>query len=133
MELNRLFDTVDRVRESATVEAVFGPPTKVEGKTIIPIGRMAYGFGLGFGQGTMPTTPTSEATESDESDVAGGSGGGGGGGLSVRPLAVLEVTPEATTVNPVVDDEKIATMTLYVVAWSVFCLARALVKMFGKK
>ena len=133
MELNRLFDTVDRVQENATVEAVFGPPTKVDGKTIIPIGRVAYGFGLGFGQGTMPTTPSSEATESDENDVAGGSGSGGGGWLLVRPLAVLEVTPEVTTINPVVDDEKIAKMPLYVVAWSVFCLARALVKVFGKK
>jgi uncharacterized spore protein YtfJ len=132
MELNRLFDTVDRVQEKATVEAVFGPPTKVDGKTIFPIGRVVYGFGLGFGQGTMPATPSSAATESDESDVAGGSGAGGGG-LLVQPLAVLEVTPEATTINPVVDDEKIAKMTLYVIAWSVFCLARALVKIFGKK
>jgi uncharacterized spore protein YtfJ len=131
MELNRLFDTVGRVQENATVEAVFGPPTKVDEKTIIPIGRVVYGFGLGFGQGTMPTTPSSEATESDENDVAGGSGGGGW--LLVRPLAVLEVTPEVTTINPVVDDEKIAKMTLCVVAWSVFCLARALVKIFGQK
>lgn len=133
MELNRLFDTMDRVQENATVEAVFGPPTKVDGKTIIPIGRVAYGFGLGFGQGTVPTTPSSEAPESDENDVASGSGGGGGGGLLVRPMAVLEVTPEATIVNPIVDNEKIGRMAMCVIAWSVFWLARALIKIFGEK
>ena len=130
MELNRLFDLMEEIPEKAAVEAVFGPPTQVGEKTVIPIGRVAYGFGLGFGRGTAPSP---ETPESAEDDVAGGSGGGGGGGLSVQPLAVLEVTPEATTLKPIVDEGKIARMGMFVGAWSVFCLARVLVKIFGKK
>ena len=133
MELNRLFDLMEEIPEKAVVEAVFGPPTQVGEKTVIPIGRVAYGFGLGFGQGTAATRPSPETPESAEDDVAGGSGGGGGGGLSVQPLAVLEVTPEATTLKPIVDEGKIARMGMFVGAWSVFCLARVLVKIFGKK
>lgn len=132
MELNRLFDLMEEVQEKATVEAVFGPPTRVGEKTIIPIGRVAYGFGLGFGQGTTVATPPTETLESTENDVA-SEGGGGAGGLSVQPLAVLEVTPEATTLKPVVDESKIAKMGILVGAWSAFCLARALVKIFGQE
>ena len=129
MELNRLFDLMEEIPEKAAVKAVFGPPTQVGEKTVIPIGRVAYGFGLGFGQGTAATRPSPETPESAED----GSGGGGGGGLSVQPLAVLEVTPEATTLKPIVDEGKIARMGMFVGAWSVFCLARVLVKIFGKK
>jgi uncharacterized spore protein YtfJ len=136
MELNRLFDLVEEIPEKAAVEAAFGPPTQVGEKTIIPIGRIAYGFGLGFGQGTAASTPSAEDVETpegDRGDVASGSGSGGGGGLSVRPLAVLEVTPEATTLKPIVDEGKIAKMGMCVSAWSVFCLAKTLIKIFGKR
>ena len=84
MELNRLFDTVDRVQEKASVGAVFGPPTKVGDKTVFPIGRVAYGFSLGFGQGMAPATTSPETTEDPENKVTSGSGAGGVGG---RPEA----------------------------------------------
>lgn len=131
MELNRLFDTVDKVQEKAAVEIVFGPPTKVDEKTIIPIGRVAYGFGLGFGQGPTDVTDSAEPPESAESKAP--VGAGGGGGVSVQPIAVLEVTAETTTLKPVVDEEKIARMGMFVGAWSVFWLAKALIRIFGKK
>jgi uncharacterized spore protein YtfJ len=133
VELNRLFDTVDRVQEKASVGAVFGQPTKVGEKTVFPIGRVVYGFGLGFGQGVAPATPSPEMAEGAEDEVASGSGGGGGGGLSVQPLAVLEVTPEATTLKPIVDEDKISKMVTCVIAWSVFWLAKTLIRIFGRK
>ncbi len=125
MELNRLFDMMDQVQEKATVGAVFGPPTRVKDKTLIPIGRVAYGLGLGFGRGAATTTLPAEAPES--------AGASGGGGLSIHPLAVLEVTPEATTLKPIVDNDRIAKMGMFVGGWCVFWLARALIKIFGKK
>jgi uncharacterized spore protein YtfJ len=136
VELNRLFDLVEEIPEKAAVEAVFGPPTQVDDKTIIPIGRISYAFGLGFGQGWAAPTPSPEdpeTAESVEGDVARDSGGIGGGGLSVQPLAVLEVTPEATALKPIVDEGKIARLTELVGAWIVFWLAQALIKIFGKK
>ncbi len=133
MELNKLFDTIDHIQNNASVEAVFGPPTQVDEKTIIPIGRVAYGFGLGFGQGIVPPPPSPEPGETTEEDITGGIGGGAGGGLSIRPLAVLEVTPEATIVKPILDEGKMFKMAMCTIAWSVFCLARALVRIFGKR
>ncbi len=132
MELNRLFDLVGDIREKATAGAVFGPPTQVDEKTLIPIGRVVYGFGLGFGRGPAVAQPSAEVPESTETedDVASGSGGGG---LSVQPLAVLEVTPEATTLTPIAEEGKIARMGIFAGAWSVFWLAWALVKIFGKE
>jgi uncharacterized spore protein YtfJ len=133
MELNRLFDLVGDIREKATVEAVFGPPTQVDEKTLIPIGRVVYGFGLGFGRGPVVAQPSAEVLESTETEDDVASGGGGGGGLSVQPLAVLEVTPEATTLTSIVEEGKIARMGMLAGAWSVFWLAWALAKIFGKK
>jgi uncharacterized spore protein YtfJ len=129
MELNRFFDLMEGVRQKAAVEAVFGPPTQVEGKTIIPIGKVAYGYGLGFGQGT---TPGSESDEADTPGAAMGAGGGSGGGLKVQPVAVLEVTPETTTLTPIIDDAATTKMVMVTVLWSVFWVARALIKIFGR-
>jgi uncharacterized spore protein YtfJ len=133
MELNRLFDLMEDIQKKATIKAVFGPPTQVDEKTLIPIGRVAYGFGLGFGRGTAVTQPLAEAPEKTETEDDVASGGGGGGGLSVQPLAVLEVTPEATALTPIVEEGKIARMGMLAGAWSVFWLAWALAKIFGKK
>jgi uncharacterized spore protein YtfJ len=130
MTLNRLFDLVGEIQEKAAVEAVFGPPTEVEGKIIIPIGQVAYGFGLA-GAATAPASEAAEPSESAEEGVP--SGGGGGGGLTVQPLAVLEVTPEATTLQPIVDEGKIARTAILAGAWIVFWLARAAIKVFGKR
>ena len=40
----------DSLRESATVEKVYGEPIEAYGKTIIPVARIAYGLGRGFGK-----------------------------------------------------------------------------------
>ena len=128
MELNRFFDLTEGVREKAAVEAVFGPPTQVEGKTIIPIGKVVYGYGLGFGQGTGPGP---ESEEDAAASTAGGAGGGSGGGLQVQPLAVLEITPETTTLTPIVDEAAITRMVMFTILWSVFWVAKALSKIFG--
>ncbi len=42
---------VEQVREQAGVEAVFGDPVTAEGRTVIPVARVSYGFGGGFGPG----------------------------------------------------------------------------------
>jgi len=87
MTINRLFDSVDKMRDTAQWRAVFGEPETVEGKTLIPVAQVGYGFGLGFGQGSRPT-------EAEEEPPAGGEGGGGGGGASAKPLGTIVVTPK---------------------------------------
>ncbi len=70
----------ESLRSSATVRSVFGEPIQVEGKTIVPVAKVAYGFGAGGGQEIAHQ----------------GTGGGGGGGVRVSPVGVLEITPVRT-------------------------------------
>ena len=87
MSLNQLFDTIEKARETAHWRAAFGEPHVVEGRTLIPVARISYGFGLGFGSGTGPA-------EQEGEPAPGSEGGGAGGGASAKPLGALVVTPE---------------------------------------
>lgn len=120
MELERLFETLESLREKARVEAVFGEPEKIGEKTIIPIAQVGYGFGMGFGEGEGEEAPT-------------GRGGGGGGGVSAKPIAVLEVTPEETKLTPVVDSTKLFVVRTVMVAWGILWITRALARIFDRK
>jgi len=72
----------ERFAATATVKQVFGEPIEAQGKTIVPVARVWYHVGAGWG---------GRKAESGE----GGSGGGGGGGtVAAIPVGVLEVTPE---------------------------------------
>ena len=81
----------DRVQNSASVKSVYGDPIVAEGKTIIPVARVKYGFGGGGGSGTRPPDP-----DSGNGDASEGMGGGGGGGVSVTPVGMIEITPGET-------------------------------------
>ena len=84
----------DRLVVTAQVGLAYGEPRVVGGRTIVPIGAVGYGFGWGGGGGTAQ-------------DAAGnptaGSGGGGGGGVSVRPVALIEISADGTRLRPVLD------------------------------
>ena len=57
---------------SATVKAVFGEPVHAAGRTVIPVAKVAYGFGGGFGTGsTGKTTPIKAGMEKAAAEVAG--------------------------------------------------------------
>ena len=90
-------ELLEKIGESlgsaATVKSVFGEPVHAEGKTVVPVAKVAYGFGAGAGQKGL--------TGSDAPDA--GSGGGGGGGVGVFPAGVLEITHSHTRFIPFVD------------------------------
>lgn len=67
-----------RVGKRAGVRTVFGDPVERDGITVIPVGRMRWGFGGGGGRG-------GRANEEGE-----GSGGGGGGMAS--PVGYIEIS-----------------------------------------
>ena len=98
----------DRLRASGDVKVVFGEPQVIEGKTIVPVATVVYGFGGGSGMGPQRQ----------------GEGHGGGGGLRVKPLGVLEITPESTRFVPVVNDLP-ATMGIMASVCIVWMLTRA--------
>jgi uncharacterized spore protein YtfJ len=75
----------------ASVKSVFGEPIQADGKTVVPIARVAYGFGGGFGAGPRKNGDYK------------GEGGGGGGGVVAYPAGVLEITSEQTRFIPFVN------------------------------
>lgn len=92
MTLQDIFKTIsERLQITATVKAVYGDPVVAEGKTIIPVARVRFGFGAGFG----------EADEGASGRPAGGNGGGGGGGVDVRPIGFIEITAGETRFVPI--------------------------------
>jgi uncharacterized spore protein YtfJ len=115
VDVNRLFDTVEKTRETADCRAAFGEPQVVEGKTVIPVAKVTYGFGLGFGSGSA------EPEEADE-DPYEGEGGGAGGGASVKPVGALVVTQEGVYFEETVDAGKIAFAGVLLGAFFVFQL-----------
>jgi uncharacterized spore protein YtfJ len=132
-EVQTLLDALADLPEKANVNAVFGDPVTVEGRTVMPVAKVAYGFGMAVG-GTAMTEEAAaeEAAEKVAEEATGdGSGTGGAGGVLAHPLAVVEVTPEGTWVKPVVDEQKLALAAGLLGAWVVFWLARALVKIFS--
>jgi uncharacterized spore protein YtfJ len=109
----------------------------IEGRTVVPVAKVAYGFGLGMGH--MATVESEAETEmgqpQDQEAVEqdGGTGGRGGGAVMAQPFAVIEVTPEGTKVEPIVNEQKLALAGSLLIGWSVFCLARTLVKIFQRE
>ena len=64
------------------MKSVYGDPISAHGKTIIPVARIAYGFGGGSGKMQGEDNPRT--------------GEGGGGGAYARPLGVVEITEAGT-------------------------------------
>lgn len=100
MPLNRLFDAVERVRDTAQWRAAFGEPQVFEDRTVIPVAQVGYGFGLGFGH-------PAEIPEDEAVLAAEGQGGVGGGAMS-RPLGVIVVSDDDVYFEEAVDANKIA-------------------------
>lgn len=122
MSLNRLFDVIQQIKDSADVRAAFGEPQVFEDKTVIPVARVSYGLGLGFG---------SNEAEGEAASV--NDGGGGGGGASSVPLGALVVTPDEVRFVASLDIAKVVLASLATGAWVVFQLARTLRAIFGSR
>jgi uncharacterized spore protein YtfJ len=83
MNLPELFKSIsDRLATAATVRSVYGDPVSVGDRTVIPMAKVAFGFGGGGG---------SLKTIVGEPD-----GGGGAGGMRAIPSGALEIGPHGT-------------------------------------
>ena len=76
-----------------SVKSVFGEPIQSDGKTVIPVARVFYAFGGGFGTGPKNGGALGQH----------GEGGGGGGGVRAYPAGALEITPSSTRFVPFSD------------------------------
>ena len=85
----------DRLQAGASVRNVYGDPVELDGRTVIPVARISYGFGAG-GRASGGKGGGSEP-----------GGSGGGAGLSARPLGVLEIAAGRTRFIPIVDPARL--------------------------
>ncbi len=128
MVINRLFDQVEKARETANWRAAFGEPQVVGDHTLIPVARVGYTFGLGFGQGSGPVGGEGSAHEGEE----GGIGGGVGGGASSSPLGTIVVTPEQVYFEESEDASRIALAGIGLAALIAVQLFKTLRAIFGR-
>lgn len=99
-----VLDLYNRFLSVAKANTCFGEPIKVDDKTLIPAADVvcATGFGVGYGESDEPDEP-------DERDEHNQGGGGGAGGFTrSRSVAVVVVSRDGVTVEPVVDATQIA-------------------------
>jgi uncharacterized spore protein YtfJ len=92
--MESMFEPLTR---SASVKSVYGEAISANGKTIIPVARVAYGFGGGRGR---------KHQERDSPDSP--EGEGGGGGVYAVPIGVLEVSEAQTRFIPLSDKRRLA-------------------------
>lgn len=93
-ELEGLFGRVmERMRTNVNIGMACGEPRTVGETTVIPVGMVGYGFGMGLS--TKAGTDAEGRTTPE--------GGGGGGGGWVQPVAIITITNGQTKITPVVD------------------------------
>lgn len=78
---------IERLGRSADWRVVFGDPITAGTKTIVPVARVAYGFGGGPGPAGEQPRPNDQGAQET---------GSVGGGVAVRPVGVLEVSYAGT-------------------------------------
>ncbi len=102
MEIQPLWTFLrDGIVAHSDVKAVFGEPVTADGRTIIPVAKIMYGFGGGGGMNRMsPRT-------SEDAAARGQEGGGGGGGVRAVPVGVVEVSGQGTHFIPISDRRKL--------------------------
>ena len=149
-ELKALLEKIGSIGDEINVDAVFGKPQTVGDRVLIPVAEIAYGFGAGMGTGgpcDCCDDYDEEAAEccecacegecddececechTEHGEVAGGGGGGGGG--RARPIAYIEVGPEGTSVEPIMDEQKIALAGMLLGAWAIAWVGMVLVTLF---
>jgi uncharacterized spore protein YtfJ len=86
----------ERLQTSASVKTVYGEPIVAEGRTVIPVARVAYAFCTC----SRPEAKNEAGRQMEVEKV----GGCGGGGVGASPVGVVEITKEGSRFIPV--DEK---------------------------
>jgi len=87
MNLKETLEALAERLQTTGVRTIYGEPISAEGRTIIPVARVAYGFGGGGGPSGK------QAAQSGNMD---GEGAGGGGGVRAVPAGVVEITRDQT-------------------------------------
>ena len=93
--------------QNASVKNVFGEPIYSGDKTIIPVARIAYGFGGGYGKGNKKPKKDDAREQVHAEEEPFGKGAGGGGGFTATAKGIYEITPTCTRFIPANPTQKI--------------------------
>lgn len=96
MSLTTPFEPIAEVFErNLSIRHVYAEPVHHGDTTVIPVAKVAYGFGAGGGRRPAPRSAqgTSSSAEAGGTEAQ---GGGGGGGARLTPIGALEVGPRGT-------------------------------------
>ncbi len=154
-EIKAMLEKIGSIGDNINVDAVFGKPETVGDRVLIPVAEITYGFGAGFGtaapepeccceeeccchdeaaeEGACCVEAAEHACcEAEAGAEEGGASGGGGGGAGgkARPIAYIEVGPDGTRVEPIMDEQKIALAGMLLGAWTVGWVAVVLKTLF---
>ena len=115
MTIQELFQTIsERIQTAASVKTVYGDPIAAEGKTIIPVARVRYGFGGGGGSNLG----------AEDGERPQGTGGGGGGAVEVAPIGFIEVTTGEVRYVSFEERRRIVRATVFGILIALFLLRR---------
>ena len=92
---DRFNKLVNSLGGTATASAVFGDPVEKGGVTIVPVARVRFGVGGGFGRG-----PGKKKRDEDAADQV---GYGQGGGVQATPVGYIEITGGEAEYKRIVD------------------------------
>jgi len=146
-EIKSVLEKLGAVTQEVNVDAVFGKPEQVGDRILIPVAELLYGIGVGAGTapgdkveitaGEGAPAPEDGVLEESEAaeEGAGGtaSGVGGATGAKARPIAYIEIGPDGTRVQPIVDEQKVALAGILLSAWAVGWIGLVLKTIFSRR
>lgn len=106
MSTKELIDAaVEHLHVGASVKAVYGDPVQIDGKTVIPVAKVAYGFGGGTG---TKRARADKADKNGKEPAASEAGEGAGGGVAAKPVGVVEISDDETKFVPFGQTKRLA-------------------------
>lgn len=109
-----IMELIERSKDAATVERVFGEPIRQGDLIVIPVAKVRHGWGGGQGWGSEGAKDSQDGQDGRDEEnggeaAGGGAGGGGGGGLgfAATPAGVIVIKDGEVRWQPVVDVNRI--------------------------
>lgn len=113
----------EKMESTATVKKIYGDPVEAQGKTVIPVAKVSYGLGGGFGK-----EKTHDEQGREEERPAGQSGGGG---IMVSPVGVFEIDHDGARFVPLRGDRKTRWVRAFAAGLVVGALLSGVRKLLG--
>ena len=117
--IDEMIHRLSTIPEESGASACFGAPVERDGHTIIPVARVAFGYGAGFGRGTAKHGGDFAEARGEANE---GEGGGGGGGGSSTPVAIIDISAADVRIEPIVDSTRISVSGMMLAGWMAFWL-----------